>query len=247
MASFGADREGVAVQRGVPNPASVWPPGTFLAGLSPPTVGELLRLGTLRRFEPGRVLIREGEHNTHVELLVRGIVKVTTVVAGAEALLSFRLPGDLVGEMSALTGQARNATVTACGWVNSRVITHAEFQRVLRRHPEVAVRIAATVVQQLRWANRRRTDFRAYPAHVKLARLLVDIADTCGRQTADGVELGVKLSQPELATMIGIAEATVQKAIQNLRLRGLIQPRYRRMVIVDIDALRTLGTDDSAA
>lgn len=223
-----------------------WPSGTFLAGLPPATVEELLGLGVQRRFEPGRVLIREGEHDTHVELLIRGIVKVTTVVAGVETLLSFRLPGDVVGEMSALTGEPRNATVTTCGRVTSRVITHADFLRALRRHPDMAVSVAATVVAQLRWANRRRTDFAAYPAHVRLARLLVEIADACGRRTDSGVELGVTLSQPELATMIGIAEATVQKAIHDLRARGLITTGYRRLVIVDVDALRALGDQDGA-
>ena len=39
----------------------------------------------------------------------------------------------------------------------------------------------ATIARQLSWANRRRSDFAAFPAQIRLARLLVEIAEVCGR------------------------------------------------------------------
>lgn len=219
-----------------------WAPNTFLGSLAPATATELLELSVQRQFAPGRVVLREGGTDTHIELLVSGFVKVTTSVEGFETLLGIRMPGELVGEVGALTGQPRTATVTACGRVLAGVITRPVFEGFLRRHPEAALRVTATVADQLRWANRRRTDFAVYPAHVRLARLLVEIAEVCGRPTADGgVEIGVPLSQPELATMIAIAQATVQKAIQELRGRGLISTGYRRLTILDPAAMRALA------
>jgi len=219
-----------------------WAPSTFLGSLSPATATELINLSVQRMLAPGRVLLREGDTDTHVELLISGFVKVTTSVDGFETLLGIRVPGEVVGEVGALTGQPRTATVTACGRVLAGVIARAEFEDFLRRHPEAALRVTASVVGQLSWANRRRTDFAVYPAHVRLARLLVEIAEVCGRPTpAGGVEIGVPLSQPELATMIAIAQATVQKAIQELRAQGLISTGYRRLTILDMPAMRTLA------
>jgi CRP-like cAMP-binding protein len=190
-------------------------------------------------------MLREGDRDTHLELLVSGFVKVTTSVDGFETLLGIRAPGELVGEVGALTGAPRNATVTACGRVTAGVLTRAEFEAFLRRHPSAAVRVTASLAGQLRWANRRRTDFAVYPAHVRLARLLVEIAEMCGRPVpGGGIELGVPLSQPELATMIAIAQATVQKAIQELRRRGLLGTGYRRLTILDPDGMRTLAELD---
>jgi CRP/FNR family transcriptional regulator, cyclic AMP receptor protein len=221
--------------------SSTWPPGTFLAGLSPAATTELLGLGVRREFAPGRVMLREGDRNSHVEMLVSGFAKVTTIVAGVEALLSIRLAGDIVGEIGALTGQPRTATVVACGRVASFVVSHADFHRFLRSYPEAAVGVTAAVGAQLRWANRRRTDFAAYPAHQRLARVLLEIAEACGRRTSDGVEIGVTLTQPELATMIGVAEATVQKALHELRGRGLIRTGYRRITVLDLPGLRAMS------
>jgi hypothetical protein len=43
--------------------------------------------------------------------------------------------------------------------------------------------MVATVDGQLRWANRRRTELVAYPAYIRLACLLMDMADSVGRPT----------------------------------------------------------------
>jgi CRP/FNR family cyclic AMP-dependent transcriptional regulator len=219
-----------------------WAPKTFLGSLTPAVATELLGLSVQREFEPGRTVLREGDRETHIELLISGFVKVTTSVDGFETLLGIRLPGELIGEIGALTGEPRNATVTACGTVVAGVVGRAAFDAFLRRHPEAFLRVTAAVAEQLRWANRRRTDFAPYPAHVRLARLLVDIAEVCGRPVEGGaIEIGVPLSQPELATMIAVAQATIQKALQDLRRRGLISTGYRRMTLVDPPALAALA------
>ncbi|HTJ33084.1 MAG TPA: Crp/Fnr family transcriptional regulator [Dactylosporangium sp.] len=222
-----------------------WNPRTFLGALPEATAKELIGLSVQRQFAPGRVVLREGDRDTHLELILSGFVKVTTSVDGFETLLGIRAPGELVGEVGALTGAPRNATVTACGRVDAGVLNRAEFEAFLRRHPGAAALVTTSLADQLRWANRRRTDFAVYPAHVRLARLLVEIAELCGRPApGGGVEIGVPLSQPELATMIAIAQATVQKAIQELRRRGLLSTGYRRLTILDPAGMRTLAELD---
>jgi len=223
-----------------------WAPGTFLGSLPPATAAELVALSVRRQITPGRTIMREGGRDNHVVLLISGFVKVTTAVEGFETLLGIRLPGEVIGEIGALTGDPRSATVTACGRVAAGLIARADFEAFLRRRPDAATLVTTTVARQLRWANRRRTDFAAFPAHIRLARLLVEIAEVCGRERPDGsVEIAVPLSQPELAAMIAIAQATVQKAVHELRDRKLIGTGYRRITIVDPDRLRMLA-DGSA-
>ena len=218
-----------------------WAPGSFLARLPKDQAAELLRLGTRRVFETGRTLLREGDRSTHVEVLLRGFVKITNVVDGTEVLMGIRMPGDLLGELAGLTGNPRIATATACGRVTSIVLTQPEFHRFLRQHPEAPLCMAASMGERLRWANDRRSDFAAFPAEVRLARLLVDIAWTCGRPTDEGLTIVVALSQPELATMIGVSEATIQKAFKDLRENGILRTGYRRITVTDLPALRAVG------
>ena len=219
-----------------------WSPGSFLAGLTGDRERALLALGVRRALPSGRVLFRQGETATsHIEILLRGYVKVTTVEEGTESLLSIRGPGDMLGETATLTGDARTATVRASGPVVAVVITRADFRRFLDRYPDVAVIMAATMASRLRWANRRRSEFTAYSADIRLARLLVDLGTTYGEPVPEGVRLGALLSQPELASMVGIAEATAQKAFSDLRRRGLIKTGYRRIIILDLEALRAIS------
>jgi CRP/FNR family cyclic AMP-dependent transcriptional regulator len=218
-----------------------WAPGTFLGGLAPSARDELLKMCARRRFQSGSTILREGSVGSHVVLLESGFVKVTTAVDGMATLLGIRMPGELIGEIGALTRAPRNATVTACGVVQVGVATRPSFEDFLRRHPDASNLVMATIARKLTWANRRRSDFAAFPAHIRLARLLVEIAEVCGRPLPDGrIEIGVALSQPELAAMIAIARATAQKALHELRERGLISTSYRRIVLLDPAGLAAL-------
>ncbi len=183
----------------------------------------------------------EGDDSTHVEVLLSGFVKITNQVDGVEVLVGIRVPGDLIGELAGLTQQRRIATATACGWVTSAVLSRSTFHRFLRQHPEAALSMAAAVGDRLRWATERQTEFAAFPADKRLARVLVDIAWSCGQPTEEGVTIAVPLSQPELATMVGASEATVQKILRGLRAKGIIRTGYRRLTVVDLPALRALG------
>jgi CRP-like cAMP-binding protein len=227
---------------GIPRAADRWPPGTFLGSLGPAVAGELLAQSVRRQYPTGRGLLREGALASHVVVLESGFVKVTTAVEGFETLLGIRVPGELIGEIGALTGNPRNATVTACGTVHVGIVTRPRFEEFLRRHPEASKLVMATIARQLAWANRRRSDFAAFPAHIRLARLLIEIAEVCGRRLPGGaVEIAVPLSQPELAAMIAIARATVQKAVHELRSRKLIRTAYRRVTVLDPEGLARLA------
>ena len=217
-------------------------PGSFLAQLSPSVLEELLA-GRQRTFAPGERLLREGGTDTHMFLLLRGFVKITAVMDGVETLLAIRVPGDSLGEVAAMSGRPRIATVTACGRVLTVVRTQAAVKAFIRAHPEAAALMTAAVGERLHWANRRRADFFTYSVEVRLARVLLDLSHTCGRPTDAGVLIDVQLTQAELASMIGAGEATVQKAIRNLRERGLISTGYRRITIVDMAELHKVSEE----
>ena len=219
-----------------------WAPETFLGRLAPAVAGELLALGVRRRFASDRIILREGAPAGPVVLITDGFVKITTAVDGFGTLLGIRVPGEVIGEIGALTDSPRNATAIACGTVHAVTVARAEFEAFLRRRPDVSQLVMATIARQLSWANRRRSDFGAFPAHIRLARLLAEVAEVCGRPGPDGsVEIAVPLSQPELAAMIAIARATVQKAVHDLREQGLISTAYRRVTVLDPAGLRRLA------
>ncbi|MFI2712206.1 Crp/Fnr family transcriptional regulator [Micromonospora sp. NPDC018662] len=217
-------------------------PASFLGRLPPAIRQEMLGQGRPRRYGPGDRLLREGGTDTHVILLTRGFAKVTTSVEGIEALVAIRCAGDLVGEAAALADRPRMASVTACGTVTGQSLTAEVFRRLLARYPEAARLVTATVAERLHWANARRVDFVAFPADVRLARVLVEIAGRHGHRGPDGgVTIGLPLNQRELAGMIGASEDTVQKALRSLREKRLVRSAYRQLTVLDPAALRRMS------
>jgi CRP-like cAMP-binding protein len=224
------------------NGSDEWPTHSLLGSLPPAERVHLLGLGTEVRFDEGDVLLREGDAGTHVFLLVSGFAKVTATVENGEiSLLAVRAAGDLVGEMAALTGAPRSATVTACGPLTARVAQGAELRRLLERRPAISMALTSMVAYRLRWANQRRLDFRGYPAKVRLARLLVDLAGYYGSPSTDGVAIGCRLTQPELATMVGAAQTTIHKVLRELRDEDLLETGYRSTTIRNLPRLERLA------
>ncbi|MEU4399706.1 Crp/Fnr family transcriptional regulator [Micromonospora orduensis] len=223
-----------------------WPYGTFLQRLAPPVRTTLLGLGVRRQVPAGQIVIHEGLRESHLVLLEEGLTKITaTLPDGRSALLSLRVGGDLVGEMSALNDEPRSATVTTCGPARYSVIQPDRFKRFLKEHPDAALELAAMVSDRLRWSNRRRIDFTSYPVKLRVARVVAELCRTHGRQGLDGVIIDVRLTQPDLATICGASETSIQKALRELRTDGLVDTDYRRITVRDLPSLRKLGKLES--
>jgi CRP-like cAMP-binding protein len=224
---------------GRPGPDPPWFPGTLLGRLEPRTRDELLRLGITQHVDADRAIIEEGKVESHVVILRRAVTKVTVAMAdGRQALVGIRVSGDIVGEISAFNDTPRSATVTTCGPSVISVIHRGEFQPFLRGHPDAAIGIAGIVADRLRWANRRRVDFASYPVKVRLARVLADLAAAYGYRVPSGIVIGVRLIQPELATLCGAADISLQRALGELRVAGIVDTGYRRIIVLDPVALR---------
>lgn len=234
-------RMGLSMRRGAP-PQAEWPYGTFLRRLRPADREIVLGLGVRRQVPAGQILIHEGVRESHLVLLEEGLTKVTASLPdGRSALLSLRVGGDLVGEMSALNDQPRSATITTCGPTRYSVIPRDRFTRFLKEHPESALELAAMVADRLRWSNRRRIDFTSYHVKIRVARVIAELCRTHGRRSPEGVVIDVRLTQPELATICGAAETSIQKALRELRAERLVDTDYRRITVRDLPGLRGLG------
>ncbi|MGP3920937.1 Crp/Fnr family transcriptional regulator [Nonomuraea sp. 10N515B] len=219
-----------------------WPTGTFMHRLTDELRSELLGLGALCAFSPGHTLISQGDHGTSVWLLLDALVKVTGGVEnGVEATLAVRVSGDIVGDMSAMDGSPRSATVTTCGRAVCQQIKGPVFRSFVARRPAAALALTQVVADRLRWANQRRLDFAGYETKTCLARVLLALISRHGRATDDGVSIGVPLTRAELGMLVGAKEITTQKALRQMAAEGLIRRGHRDVVVKDLVGLTELA------
>src|SRR5690349_6621493 len=87
---------------------------SFFAGvMSPAELDQLAAKLQMRAFPRGSCIVRQGDIGASMFVLVDGKVTVTVHLRSGEERVATLGPGDIVGEMSLLTGARRNATVTA--------------------------------------------------------------------------------------------------------------------------------------
>ena len=115
----------------------------------PGSFGDLSPLGSEKALEAGAVLWQEGDPGNHVVLLQEGRLEVSHQTPdGEEIVLRHLYPGAVVGEMAALDGQARSATVRARSASRVLLIPAERFRQFLRERPDV--------LEQLFWLQLER-------------------------------------------------------------------------------------------
>ncbi|WP_410616720.1 Crp/Fnr family transcriptional regulator [Amycolatopsis sp. lyj-109] len=215
--------------------------GPLLAYLADADREYLLARGTRRRFRANDVVLMEGDPSDHVHVLVSGWVRVSTIVEdGREVLFGLRGPGEVLGDLAAVTGRPRSASVRAIEPCIVFQLTGAEFVDVLHARPAIAIATIKTVAARLRSAESARVDAAAFDVSRRVAVVLVRLAEERGRTVPEGVIVDA-LSQEDIAAQIGAARRTVARALRVLRERGIVETGRRRFLIRELRVLRAFA------
>ncbi len=209
--------------------------------LDPEDRAALLGCGRPRRFNRGATIVIQGDHSETVFVVVAGSVKVSQVTPdGREIVLAVDGPGELLGEFEAVDPGSgpRGAANVALEPVECRELTGEEFRSVLESNPRIALLLLRWTIRRLKAADRRRIDATSLDTTHRLARFLLELADTRAEVDAPRVDIELQLTQVELASWIAASRDTVVRAITSLRSLGFIATARRRITILDVDALR---------
>jgi CRP-like cAMP-binding protein len=110
----------------------------------------------VQRFPAGSVIFKEGDLGSEMFIIQNGQVRISRVIGEQERELAVLEKGDFFGEMALLEElPERSASVTAITDVEVLQLRSADFDNILRRKPEIAVRMMMKLSERLREANRR--------------------------------------------------------------------------------------------
>ncbi len=101
-------------------------------------------------FPQGSILFREGDLGTEMFVIHQGRVEIFQKEGGGERSLAVLEPGDFFGEISLLDDLPRSASARASTDVIVIEVRRSTFVDLLRRHPEIAVRMLRKLTRRLR-------------------------------------------------------------------------------------------------
>lgn len=205
----------------------------------PADVVRQLRAERSRHYPAGATLFLDGDAAVAVFVLLTGRVKVVAqTAAGRAVLLAVSGPGQLVGELAALDGGHRSASAVTLDPVSALVLGVERFRELLAQHPPAALGLLATTSGRLRDADRKRVEFASLDTAARVASRLLELADQYGEATAEGLLIDLGLTQDEIAGWTGSSREALTRALSTFRSRGWISTERRRVLLLDLPALR---------
>lgn len=100
----------------------------------------------IRKLADGDYLCTEGDHSHHTYVLLSG--KVEVLLRGRSVATEDR-EGTFLGEVSALTGGERTATLRAVDEVYVRVLNASQLERLVTSNPALGVRLIRSMAERL--------------------------------------------------------------------------------------------------
>ncbi|MBL8103032.1 MAG: HEAT repeat domain-containing protein, partial [Anaerolineales bacterium] len=127
----------------------------LLADLSPTDLQRVAAIASEHEFTDGEVLCEQGETGNEMYVIVSGEVRVIVESEGQpKKEIARRVIGDVVGEMSLISGDSRTASVIALGDVRTLCLDRLSFESLLRERPEVSLAVMKELCKRLNQLSR---------------------------------------------------------------------------------------------
>ena len=198
-------------------------------------------LARLRRrlHRKGSTVFMYGETGRDLYVIESGSVKICMATAdGKELTLAILGPGEFFGELALLDGEPRSSDAVIMEESQLLLLERSEFIKFMEEHPSVAHRVIEVLSRRLRNNNELVQDAAFFDVAARLARVILRLADSVGHADADGITISKRLTQSDLAGMIGTTRESVNKWLTFYERQGMVDRRGGFIRVLNADGLR---------
>ncbi|WP_018754993.1 Crp/Fnr family transcriptional regulator [Paenibacillus terrigena] len=194
-----------------------------------------------RKYKKNHVFMFENDQNEGIFILRTGKVKVYRIHDGREIVIGIHLPGDIIGEAEALTGDTyRVSSVEALEPVVAWHITKQDFLDIVHRYPSVLLRAYQIMFARVRVLNRMIRYLTFLDVRTKIANLILDLYYNFGKQVDGAYKIDMKFNHALLASMVGNTRESISKTLSDFQNEGLIDIREKYIYLLDMKRLERM-------
>jgi CRP/FNR family transcriptional regulator, cyclic AMP receptor protein len=200
----------------------------FFTQLSEHELEVVRSLASEKHFPKSAVVLTEGELGDSLFMIQTGKVKVFIGdPEGKEMILKILGPGDFFGEMSMIDQQPRSASVTTLEASTFLVMSQAAFEKCIERAPRIANMVMRVLAQRIREADKKIGTLALMDVYGRVASTLLELSV----YTDGKLVVAEKLSQQDIANMVGASREMVNRILKDLSERGFISVESKSITI----------------
>lgn len=204
------------------------------------TDDEVHRLDTQcfwRRYEGKQQILGRGEGGTDVFFVISGVVRALIRASGGrEVILGDVGAGEFFGELAAIDGQPRSASVVALTGAAVARMPARVFREVIHRHPDSCDQMLALIAARLRMLDRRVDEFGSLDIKHRVVAELLRLSRP-DRADPSRAVVSPPPFHAEIAARILARREAVTRELKLLEDAGLLERRRGAFILTDVPAM----------
>jgi CRP/FNR family transcriptional regulator, cyclic AMP receptor protein len=195
----------------------------LFAGLRQPELEALAQRMRQRRYRENEAIFHRDDPGAALYVILSGQVKIHNEGAdGTDIIIAVLKAGEHFGEMSLLDGSERSADATTMESTEMLMLTRGDLEATIERNPRIAMNMLASLATRIRSSNVSIETLSALDVKGRVARVLLGLSEKLGEKVDGGTRINSKLTQSELAALVGASRESVNKEIGKFRRRGIL-------------------------
>jgi CRP-like cAMP-binding protein len=191
-----------------------------------------------RRFAPDTVIFREGDESDTCYVVRGGHARAVREHSdGRTIALAHFGPGDIFGELAMFDDERRSATVETLDAVEAVAILGSDMRRLLREHPDLAVKLVISLGRRLREANERLSRQSFQTVQSRVAGVLGQLVAQAQAEGAGETDVLVTITQADIAQLAGSSRESASRFLAVLERAGVVTQGRGRVTVHDPPAL----------
>lgn len=191
-----------------------------------------------RSFKAGEQVFREGDTSDTCYLVRTGHVRAVREHAGGRSLTLATLgPGEIFGELAIFDEEQRSATVEALEETEVVAILAGDMRRLLREHPDIAVKLLAALSRRLRETNERLTRQSFQTVQSRVATVLAELVGAARSEGAGERDVLITATQADLSQLAGSSRESASRFLAVLERAGIITQGRGKLTVHEPAAL----------
>lgn len=216
---------------------------TLLASLEPERRAALARQCKWRRFQSGEQIFDRSADTHDLCFVVEGTVRVVNhSLSGREISFDDVAAGGFFGEMSAIDGEPRSATVVALNDTLIAFLAPARFEELVLSYPRVGLLVMRRLTVIVRRATERIMDLSTLGANNRIHAELLRLAQPAGPRENSAVISPIPVHS-DIASRVSTTRETVARVLSDLSRDGVLERRDSALVIRDLRRLHQMVDD----